>query len=148
MEKDFWYIHEFKSNWPLGNAMQCPSQGMQMAALLSVVILIACQEGINSAFGFDLGSLHTLNVFFFVFHITALIILLWCSSLEDKLRWMFSLYDINKDGVLSPTEIRSVWNGSKEISQKCNFYNVFFKFDMKICIDIDNVFTWIRFSSR
>ena len=41
--------------------MQCPTQGMQMTALLSVVILIACQEGINSAFGFDLGSLHTLD---------------------------------------------------------------------------------------
>ena len=51
-----------------------------MAALLSVVILIACQEGINSAFGFDLGSLHTLdggnNVFGFVFHLTALASLL------------------------------------------------------------------------
>jgi len=29
-------------------------------------------------------------------------------SFEEKLRWMFSLYDINKDGVLSPTEIREV----------------------------------------
>ena len=37
-----------------------------------------------------------------------LIWLKWCFSLEDKLRWMFSLYDINKDGVLSPTEIRFV----------------------------------------
>ena len=60
--------------------MQSPAQGMQMTALLSVVILIACQEGINSAFGFDLGSLHTLdggnNVFGFVFHLTALASLL------------------------------------------------------------------------
>ena len=45
-----------------------------------------------------------------------LIWLVCCFSFEDKLRWMFSLYDINKDGVLSPTEIRFV---KLSIDHKC-----------------------------
>ena len=29
-------------------------------------------------------------------------------TLEDKLRWTFQLYDVNKDGVLSRSEVRDV----------------------------------------
>ena len=119
-----------------------------MTALLSVVILIACQEGINYALGFDLGSLHTLNVFGFLFHITALISLL-CDVPASK---------TNSAGCSVCTT--STRTGSFH-QQKYGLYEMdqrkyprnatfimFFKFDMKICIDIGNVFKWIRFSSR
>ena len=29
-------------------------------------------------------------------------------SLEDRLRWTFQVYDVNKDGVLSRSEVRDV----------------------------------------
>ena len=45
--------------------------------------------------------------------------------MEDKLRWTFRLYDINKDGVLSRTEIR--WVGEEEGSTDTEMEGVSFK---------------------
>ena len=141
--------HKFKSNWPLGNAMRCPTQGMQMAALLSVVIIIALPRGNQLClwFWFRFTSYSWWRQSCFCF-----ISLLWhhcCDVPASK---------TNSAGCSVCTT--STRTGSFH-QQKYGLYKMdqrkyprnatfimFFKFDMKICIDIDNVFKWIRFSSR
>ena len=43
-------------------------------------------------------------------------------SKEDKLKWVFHLYDVNKDGVLTKPELKDVISSVSILYQLCMYY--------------------------